>query len=323
MGEAELRLGWERLGGMQGRGKVGGSFKGEKVSIGIEVGGGGEGVLAMGKHGTRVVGSEAAGLGVEINKEDGIGLPVAEGADGSLVNTRDEEGSSSTRAETIGFNAFRRDVSDMVDSGCCTAKFKGDFAGDNVMWMVGGVIVAIQGAVGGCMMLDKMLDTALDGADGAEVEVTREAMAEGFPMHAVLLIGVGKGDVGPLLHVMPRTHTGGDALEGRTVEGGVGEVEGLASTTVGGRRQAIFPGATEEVEGKGAQVKDGLGAGAVWGLGEGLDQGMKDRDVDGPDAGGSGVLIRPGPEEGLEAKDVMGAIQPGIGEAQSGECLPH
>ena len=32
---------------MQGRGKVGRSFEGEKVSVGIEVGRQGEGVLAM------------------------------------------------------------------------------------------------------------------------------------------------------------------------------------------------------------------------------------------------------------------------------------
>ena len=108
-------------------------------------------------------------------------------------------------------------------------------------------------------MLEKMLDMALDGLDGAEVGVTREAMAEGFPMHAVLLIGVGKGDVGPLLHVIPRTSTGGDVLEGWTAECGVGEMERLALAMVGGRRQGIFPGAAEEVEGKGARVEDGLG----------------------------------------------------------------
>ena len=79
----------------------------------------------------------------------------------------------------------------------------------------------------------------------------------------------------------------------------------------------------KEVEGEGAQVKDGMGTGAVRGLGEGLNQGSKNGDVDGPDTGGSGVLISPGLEEGLEAKDIVGAIQLGIWEAQLGECLPH
>ena len=111
--------------------------------------------------------------------------------------------------------------------------------------------------------------------------------------------------------------------EGRTAERGVSEMEGLASATIGGGRQGVFPRATEEVEGEGAQVQDGLGPWMVSGLGEGRDQGSENRDVDRPDMGGSGVLICPSLEEGLEAEDVMGAFQPGIREAQSGECLPH
>ena len=59
-------------------------------------------------------------------------------------------------------------------------------------------------------------------------------------------------------------------------------------------------------------------------MGEGLNQGLKDRDVDGPDTGGSRVLVSPGLEEGLEAEDIVGAFQPGIREAQSaGKRLPH
>ena len=121
----------------------------------------------MVEHGTGVVGGEAARLGAEVEK-DGIGLPVAESADGSLVNTRDEKGGGSTRVEAVGFNTVRRNVGDVVDSGGHAAKFEGDFAGGDVMRMVGGVVVAIQGAVNGGMMLEKMLDTSLDGADGAE-----------------------------------------------------------------------------------------------------------------------------------------------------------
>ena len=47
VGEAELRLGWGKFGGMQGRGKVGRSFEGEKVSVSIGVSRRGEGVLAV------------------------------------------------------------------------------------------------------------------------------------------------------------------------------------------------------------------------------------------------------------------------------------
>ena len=58
-------------------------------------------------------------------------------------------------------------------------------------------------------------------------------------------------------------------------------------------------------------------------MGEGLDQGSKNCDVDGPDMGGGRVLVSPGLEEGLETKDIVGAVQPEIREAQSGECLSH
>ena len=100
-------------------------------------------------------------------------------------------------------------------------------------------------------------------------------------------------------------------------------MEGLASATIGGRREGVFPRPTEEIEGEGAQVQDGLGPGLVGGLGEGGDQGSEDSDVDGPDTRRGGVRIRPSLEEGLEAEDIMGAFQPGIREAQSGERLSH
>ena len=53
------------------------------VSIGSS--GGGEGILAMFKHGTGVGRGEAAWLGVEIEK-DRVRLPMSQGMDGSLVN---------------------------------------------------------------------------------------------------------------------------------------------------------------------------------------------------------------------------------------------
>ena len=212
---------------------------------------------------------------------------------------------------------------DVVDGSSGTAQFEGDVASSDVMWVLGGVIVAIKGAVRGGIVLEEMLDVVLDGSDRTEGGVTGEAMAKGFPTSGVLLISVHKGDVGPLLHVIPRTGTGWDALEDRTAECGVIKMERLAPATVSGRRQGIFPRAAEEVEGKGAQVKDGLGPWMVRDVGEGCNQGLEDHDVNGPDMRGSGVLICPSLEEGFEAEDIVGAFQPGIREAQSGKCLPH
>ena len=79
----------------------------------------------------------------------------------------------------------------------------------------------------------------------------------------------------------------------------------------------------KEEEGKGRQVKDGVGAGLVAFLGKACDEGAEDGDVDGPHLGGGGVLVRPGLEEGLESEGVMDAIQAGIREAQLGELLAH
>ena len=147
MGEAEPRLGWESFSGLQGGGKVGRGFKGEKVSVVIGVSRWGEGVLAMVEHGTRVVvGSEAARLGAEEEK-DSIRFPVTEGMDGSLVNTGNEKGSSATGLEAVGFDTVWRDVSDVVDGGSSTAQFVGVFMSSDVMWMLGGVIVVKEGAV--------------------------------------------------------------------------------------------------------------------------------------------------------------------------------
>ena len=80
---------------MQGGGNVGRGFEGEKVFVSVGIHGWGEGVLAMVEHGMRVVGSEAARLGAEV-EEEAIRFPAAESADGSLVNAGYEKGSCST-----------------------------------------------------------------------------------------------------------------------------------------------------------------------------------------------------------------------------------
>ena len=168
-----------------------------------------------------------------------------------------------------------------------------------------------------------MFNSVAEGADGAEMDVTRCAMSKGFTTSAVLLIGVGEGDVGPLLHVMQRAVTGRDALGKGTAKSGVSELEGLATATVGSRGEGIFAWVTEEEEGEGRKVKDGLSPSLVPVLGKAGDKGMKDGDVDRPHPEGGGVFISPGLEEGLESEGVMDAIQAGIQEAQLGELLAH
>ena len=58
------------------------------------------------KHGAGVGRGKMAWLGPEI-KEDGVRLPAAEGANGSLVDARDEEGGGAPGPEAVGFDAFR------------------------------------------------------------------------------------------------------------------------------------------------------------------------------------------------------------------------
>ena len=148
-------------------------------------------------------------------------------------------------------------------------------------------------------------------------------MSKGFAMSAVLLVGVGKGDVGPLLHVMQGAVTGRDALDESTAEGGVDEPEGLAMATVSSRGEGILSWSAKNEESKGREIKDGLGMGLVVVLGEAGDEGMEDGDVNWPHPGGGGILIGQGFEEGLELEGVMDAIQPRIQEAQLGEILSH
>ena len=57
----------------------------------------------MGKHVLGVASGKATGLGVEV-KENGIQFPAAQGTDGHLVNTRDEQGGCAPRAEAVGLN---------------------------------------------------------------------------------------------------------------------------------------------------------------------------------------------------------------------------
>ena len=69
--------------------------------------------------------------------------------DGSLVDAGDKEGSGAPRAEAVGFDAFRRNVGDVVDGGGSMAEFSGGIPGGGIVEPAGGVKVMIQGRVRG------------------------------------------------------------------------------------------------------------------------------------------------------------------------------
>ena len=102
----------------------------------------------MGEHLVSVPGGEAAGLGAEV-KEDGVGLPPAQGPDGSLVDAGDEQGGGTTRAEAVGLDLVGRDVGDVLDSGGGSSQGMGDFSGGDVTGSGVVVIVSVEWSAGG------------------------------------------------------------------------------------------------------------------------------------------------------------------------------
>ena len=182
----------------------------------------------------------------------------------------------------------------------------------------------VGGRVRSRVKLVKVFDPVSDSMDGTEGGVTTHTMSKGLTTHGVLLVSVlGKGDVGLLLHIMPRAITDGDALDEGTTKSGVSKVKGLAVAMVSGWGEGILPWSAEEEEGKTGEVKDGLGTGLIVDMEEAGDEGWEDGDVDQPHLGGGRVFISPGLEEGLELEDIMDTVQLGIQVAQLGELLAH
>ena len=105
--------------------------------------------------------------------------------------------------------------------------------GGNIVGSASGVKVAIEGRVSGGVESAQVFNSAAEGVDRTEVDVTGHAMLKGFTMSAVLLIGVGEGYVGPLLHIMQRAVTGGDALDKGTTKGCFSEAAGRAGYSHG------------------------------------------------------------------------------------------
>ena len=85
-----------------------------------------------------------------------------------------------------------------------------------------------------------MFNSVAESMDGIEGGATGHAMSKGLTTHAVLLVGIGKGYICPLLHIMQCAVTGGDVLDEGTTEGGVGEPERLAAAVVSSRGEGIL-----------------------------------------------------------------------------------
>jgi hypothetical protein len=124
-------------------------------------------------------------------------------------------------------------------------------------------------------------------------------MAECLPASGVLLIGVGEGHIGPLLHVIQRTVTGRGTLDERAAESGIPETKGFATATISSRGESIFAGAAKEVESNHTEIQNRMGSGLVVGEGKTRRQSAEDGDIDGPDAGGGRVRVGPRLKEGL------------------------
>ena len=135
------------LTGLESGGEIHRCLTWKEVAVSVGISRWGEGVFPMLKHGTGVGGGELTQLGVKI-KEDGVGLPVAKGMDGCLVDAGDKQGGGTPRMEAVGFDVFGGDVGDVVDSGGGPAEFSGDVPGGDVVGAAGRVIVAVEGSVG-------------------------------------------------------------------------------------------------------------------------------------------------------------------------------
>ena len=131
-----------------------------------------------------VAGGESAGLSPKV-EEDSISFPAAEGANGGLVHTGDKESSGATGVEAVSFDAIRR------DGTSCVVQFSIDVMGCDIVGAIKGVIVVVERTIGSSVVLKEVVYTSSDGSN-------------------VLLISVGKGDIGPL--IIPRAFIGRDVL---------------------------------------------------------------------------------------------------------------
>jgi hypothetical protein len=189
------------VGSVESVGQIRWGLEWEEVLVVILVSRWREGILPVVEHVSSVVGGEVAGLCPEV-QENGIGFPAAEGWYSSFVHSRDEESGGAPGAEAVGDDAVGRDVRDVLDRGGGGSECSGDVARGDVVGIARGIEVTVQWAVGWCVVLAKVKDTALGRPDWAESVVARAAVAKGLALCCILLVGVGETDVSPFLHVI-------------------------------------------------------------------------------------------------------------------------
>ena len=138
----------------------------------------------------------------------------------------------------------------------------------DVVGVARGVKIAVKRRVGRGVKLMEVFNLAADGMDGTEGGVAGHTVSKGFTTHSVFLISVGKGYIGPLLHIMPRAVIGRNVLEECTTEGSVGELEGMATAMVRSGGESILSQSAEEEECKSKEVEDGLSMSLIMVMGE-------------------------------------------------------
>ena len=79
------------------------------------------------------------------------------------------------RVSRVRLRCIRGDVGDMVDGGSGPAEFGGNVVGGDVVRAASGVIVTIEGSVSRGGEGAEVFDAMVEGADGAQVDMSPDA----------------------------------------------------------------------------------------------------------------------------------------------------
>ena len=93
-------------------------------------------------------------------------------------------------------------MSDVFDIRCGGLDFFGEHGSGDLALCSIGVEVGVQRCVGRNGVLLEVQDSMLASMHGAEGVIATEFMSEGFTMHGILWVSVGKGDIDTCLHVI-------------------------------------------------------------------------------------------------------------------------